>query len=49
LWVSDFTCVATWAGFVYVAFVVDIFWTCPALVERHWLIWWHVFRTEPGW
>ena len=24
-------------------------WTCPALVERHWLSWWHVFRTEPGW
>jgi hypothetical protein len=24
-------------------------WTCPALVERHWLIWRHVFRTEPGW
>jgi putative transposase len=25
LWVSDFTDVATWAGFVYVAFVVDAF------------------------
>ncbi len=25
LWVSDFTYVATWAGFVYVAFVVDTF------------------------
>jgi transposase InsO family protein len=25
LWVSDFTYVATWAGFVYVAFVVDAF------------------------
>lgn len=25
LWVSDFTYVATWAGFVYVAFVVDVF------------------------
>jgi hypothetical protein len=24
-------------------------WTCRALVERHWLIWLHVFRTEPGW
>ena len=23
LWVSDFTCVATWRGFVYVAFVID--------------------------
>jgi len=25
LWVSDFTYVATWQGFVYVAFVVDVF------------------------
>jgi putative transposase len=25
LWVSDFTYVATWQGFVYVAFVIDIF------------------------
>jgi putative transposase len=25
LWVSDFTCVATWSGFVYVAFVIDAF------------------------
>ena len=25
LWVADFTYVATWAGFVYVAFVVDVF------------------------
>jgi transposase InsO family protein len=25
LWVSDFTSVATWAGFVYVAFVIDAF------------------------
>lgn len=25
LWVSDFTYVATWSGFVYVAFVIDIF------------------------
>jgi len=25
LWVSDFTYVATWAGFVYVAFVIDVF------------------------
>jgi putative transposase len=23
LWLSDFTCVATWQGFVYVAFVID--------------------------
>jgi putative transposase len=25
LWVSDFTYVATWSGFVYVAFVIDAF------------------------
>ena len=25
LWVSDFTFVATWRGFVYVAFVIDVF------------------------
>jgi putative transposase len=25
LWVSDFTYVATWGGFVYVAFVIDLF------------------------
>jgi putative transposase len=24
-WVSDFTYVATWQGFVYVAFVIDVF------------------------
>ena len=29
--------------------VIDSTWTCPALVERHWLNWRHVFRTEPGW
>jgi hypothetical protein len=23
-------------------------WTCPALVERDWLIWRPFFRTEPG-
>ena len=28
LWVSDFTYVATWAGFVYVAFVIDVFARC---------------------
>jgi len=27
LWVSDFTYVATWAGFVYVAFVIDTYAT----------------------
>lgn len=25
LWVSDFTYVATWKGFVYVAFVIDAY------------------------
>ena len=25
LWVADFTYVATWLGFVYVAFVIDVF------------------------
>ena len=25
LWVSDFTYVATWSGFVYTAFVIDVF------------------------
>jgi transposase InsO family protein len=25
LWVSDFTYGATWAGFVYVAFVIDAY------------------------
>ena len=25
LWVSDFTCVLTWAGFVYVVFVIGTF------------------------
>lgn len=25
LWVSDLTLVATWSGFVYVAFLIDVF------------------------
>jgi putative transposase len=25
LWVADFTYVATWMGFVYVAFIIDVF------------------------
>ena len=25
LWVADLTCVATWRGFVYVAFIIDVF------------------------
>jgi hypothetical protein len=31
LWVSDFTYVATWSGFVYVAFVID---TCARSFQR---------------
>jgi transposase InsO family protein len=30
LWLSDFTYVATWQGFVYVAFVIDAFARCQA-------------------
>src|SRR3954469_17690080 len=37
LWVSDFTYVATWAGFVYVAFIIDVF------ARR--IIGWRVSRT----
>ena len=37
LWGSDFTHVATWAGFVYVAFVID------ALARR--IVGWRVSRT----
>ena len=28
LWVADLTYVATWTGFVYVAFVIDVFSRC---------------------
>jgi putative transposase len=28
LWLSDFTCVTTWRGFVYIAFVIDAFASC---------------------
>ena len=40
LWVADFTYVATWSGFVYVAFVIDVFarrivgWRVVALGPR---------------
>jgi transposase InsO family protein len=37
LWVSDFTYVATWTGFVYVAFVIDAY-------ARH-IVGWRVSRT----
>ena len=37
LWVSDFTYVATWNGFVYVAFVIDVF--------ARYIVGWRVSRT----
>jgi putative transposase len=37
LWVSDFTYVATWAGFVYVAFVIDVF--------ARYIVGWRVSKT----
>jgi len=37
LWVSDFTYVATWSGFVYVAFVVDVY--------ARYIVGWRVSRT----
>jgi hypothetical protein len=38
LWVSDFTYVATWKGFVYVAFVIDAF-ARRSPARRAWLRW----------
>ena len=37
LWLADFTYVATWAGFVYVAFVIDVF--------SRMIVGWRVART----
>ena len=37
LWVSDFTYVATWTGFVYVAFVIDVY--------ARYIVGWRVSRT----
>jgi putative transposase len=37
LWVSDFTYVATWAGFAYVAFVIDVY--------SRYIVGWRVSRT----
>jgi hypothetical protein len=34
LWVSDFTYVSTWQGFVYTAFVIDVFARRP--IPGHW-------------
>jgi putative transposase len=37
LWIADFTYVATWIGFVYVAFVIDVFARC--------IVGWRVHRS----
>jgi putative transposase len=37
LWVADFTYVATWGGFVYVAFIIDVF--------ARYIVGWRVSRT----
>jgi putative transposase len=37
LWVADFTYVSTWSGFVYVAFVIDVF--------ARYIVGWRVSRT----
>lgn len=37
-WVMDFTCVRTWAGFVYVAFILDVY------SQR--LVAWHIQTTK---
>ncbi|GGJ43044.1 transposase [Neoroseomonas lacus] len=37
LWVSDFTYVATWSGFAYVAFIIDAY--------ARWIVGWRVSRT----
>ena len=40
VWIADFTYVRTWAGFVYVAFVVDVF------AQR--IVGWHAMTTKPA-
>jgi transposase InsO family protein len=40
LWVADFTYVATWAGFVYVAFIIDVF--------SRYIVGWRVSRSMRG-
>jgi transposase InsO family protein len=37
LWLSDFTYVSTWSGFVYVAFVIDAYARC--------IVGWRISRT----
>ena len=60
LWVADFTYVSTWQGFVYVAFIIDVFagyivgWRVSRLWKRHsyWMHWSRccgpVVRLEPS-
>ncbi|WP_432486245.1 IS3 family transposase, partial [Kineococcus esterisolvens] len=38
VWVADFTYVRTWAGFVYVAFIVDVF--------AHRIVGWHAITSK---
>ena len=54
LWVSDFTYVATWQGFVYVAFVIDVFarrivgWRASRTANAglFWMLWSRPFINE---
>ena len=60
VWVTDFTCVRTWAGFVFVAFVVDVFaqrivgWHVSSSMRTDlvmtplWIALWRLFRVECG-
>jgi transposase InsO family protein len=56
LWVSDFICVSIWQGFVYVAFVSDVFARCivswrahTTSCSMHWNQALHAVAREPGW
>ena len=52
LWVADLTYVSTWTGFVYVAFVVDVFsrqivcWRVSASLHAEWR--WTPWRWRSG-
>ncbi len=50
LWVADFTSVATWVGFVYTAFVVDVFARRRVRPPDCWLAGGEVdeYRSRPG-
>ena len=39
VWVADFTYCRTWSGFVYVAFIIDVF--------SRFIVGWHVMTTRP--